>query len=64
MATENNAPRVVTEKLTDGSKVHSVHLMSADGWRIIIACTTEIGASNLVTVLRGTAVDISVPDAA
>ena len=64
MATESNAPRVVVEKLTDGSKVYSVHLLSCEGWRVIIACTTEIGAQNLVTVLRGTAVDVSVPEAA
>jgi len=51
---------VVTERLTDGSKVYNVRSLSDDGAVVLFACTSKGAAADLADVLDRHVVDISI----
>lgn len=53
---------VVCEKLTDGSKVYTVHAVSDDGPTVIFACVDEGSAKILASALQNGVCDISIRD--
>lgn len=54
--------QVVSERLTDGSKVYGVEFPSDDGAMVVIACSDLRGAQTIANNLHVFAIDVSLRD--